>query len=112
MNQPPSASPDDLLPATPLRHHVYEALRIYFHNLGDQQPSNLYDLVLREMESPLLEIVMLRTQGNQSQAATLLGINRGTLRKKLRQHGIDATNESTYTSIITEQAHESGNFRP
>lgn len=89
MNKPPSESPVDLLPATPLRDHVYEALRIYFHNLGDQQPSNLYDLVLREMELPLLEIVMQRTEGNQTQAAELLGINRGTLRKKLRQYGIN-----------------------
>ncbi len=89
MNQLPSESSDDLLPATPLRNHVYEALRIYFHNLGDQQPSNLYDLVLREMEAPLLEIVMLRTEGNRTKAAELLGINRGTLRKKLRQYDID-----------------------
>jgi Fis family transcriptional regulator len=89
MNKPPSESPVDLLPATPLHDHVYEALRIYFHNLGDQQqPSNLYDLVLQEMESPLLEIVMQRTRGNQTKAAELLGINRGTLRKKLRQYGI------------------------
>ncbi len=111
MNPQPSVSADDLLPATPLRNHVYEALRIYFHNLGDQQPSNLYDLVLREMESPLLQIVMLRTQGNQSQAAALLGINRGTLRKKLRQHGIDAGDTATYTNMMTETAHELGDFR-
>ncbi|MEZ5579897.1 MAG: DNA-binding transcriptional regulator Fis [Candidatus Competibacteraceae bacterium] len=81
--------PVELLPATPLRDQVYEALRIYFHNLGDQQPSNLYDLVLREVEPPLLEIVMLRTRGNQTKAADLLGINRGTLRKKLRRYGLD-----------------------
>ncbi|MGB5063933.1 MAG: DNA-binding transcriptional regulator Fis [Candidatus Competibacter sp.] len=81
--------PVDLLPATPLRDQVYEALRIYFHNLGDQQPSNLYDLVLREVEPPLLEIVMQRTCGNQTKAADLLGINRGTLRKKLRRYGLD-----------------------
>ncbi|HPE71931.1 MAG TPA: DNA-binding transcriptional regulator Fis [Candidatus Competibacter sp.] len=78
-----------MLPATPLRDQVYEALRIYFHNLGDQQPSNLYDLVLREVEPPLLEIVMQRTRGNQTKAADLLGINRGTLRKKLRRYGLD-----------------------
>jgi Fis family transcriptional regulator len=79
----------DLLPAKPLRDQVYEALRIYFHNLGDQQPNHLYDLVLQEVEPPLLEIVMERTCGNQTQAADLLGINRGTLRKKLRQYGLD-----------------------
>lgn len=81
-------SPVELLPATPLRDQVYEALRIYFHNLGDQQPSNLYDLVLREVEPPLLEIVMQRTRGNQTKASDLLGINRGTLRKKLRRYGL------------------------
>ncbi len=81
--------PVDLLPATPLRDQVYEALRIYFHNLGDQQPSHLYDLVLREVEPPLLEIVMQRTRGNQTKAADLLGINRGTLRKKLQRYGLD-----------------------
>lgn len=76
----------DLLPATPLREHVFETLRIYFHNLGGQAPSNLYDLVRREVEPPLLEIVMQFTDGNQTRAAEILGINRGTLRKKLRQY--------------------------
>jgi Fis family transcriptional regulator len=78
----------DLLPATPLRDHVAETLRIYFHNLGGQAPSNLYDLVLREVEPPLLDIVMKFTRGNQTRAAIILGLNRGTLRKKLRQHGL------------------------
>ncbi len=81
--------PVDLLPATPLRDHVAETLRIYFHNLGGQAPSNLYDLVLREVEPPLLDIVMKFTHGNQTRAAIILGINRGTLRKKLRQYGLD-----------------------
>ncbi|NJM13432.1 MAG: DNA-binding transcriptional regulator Fis [Synechococcaceae cyanobacterium SM1_2_3] len=79
---------DELLPATPLRDHVAETLRIYFHNLGGQAPSHLYDLVQREVEPPLLEIVMNFTRGNQSKAAAILGINRGTLRKKLRQYGL------------------------
>lgn len=78
-----------LVPATPLRDHVYETLRIYFHNLGGQAPNNLYDLVQREVEPPLLEIVMQSTRGNQTKAAAILGINRGTLRKKLRQYGLD-----------------------
>ena len=81
--------PVNLLPATPLRDHVAETLRIYFHNLGGQAPSNLYDLVLREVESPLLQSVMNFTRGNQTKAAIILGLNRGTLRKKLRQYGLD-----------------------
>ena len=83
-----SEPPVDLLPATPLSHHVAETLRIYFHNLGGQAPSNLYDLVLREVEPPLLDIVMKFTHGNQTRAAIILGLNRGTLRKKLRQYGL------------------------
>ena len=89
MNIPNSDPPVDLLPATPLREHVYETLRIYFYNLGGQAPSNLYDLVQREVEPPLLEIVMQFTRGNQTKAADLLGINRGTLRKKLRRYDLD-----------------------
>lgn len=88
MNIPNSDPPVDLLPATPLREHVYETLRIYFYNLGGQAPSNLYDLVQREVEPPLLEIVMQFTRGNQTKAAAILGINRGTLRKKLRLYGL------------------------
>ena len=89
MTTPNPEPPVDLLPATPLRDHVAETLRIYFHNLGGQAPSNLYDLVLREVEPPLLDIVMKFTRGNQTRAAIILGINRGTLRKKLRQYGLD-----------------------
>lgn len=88
MSTPNPDPPVDLLPATPLGHHVAETLRIYFHNLGGQAPSNLYDLVLREVEPPLLDIVMKFTGGNQTRAAIILGINRGTLRKKLRQYGL------------------------
>lgn len=88
MNTSTSEPSVDWLPATPLRDHVAETLRIYFHNLGGQAPSNLYDLVLREVEPPLLDIVMKFTRGNQTQAAIILGINRGTLRKKLRQYGL------------------------
>lgn len=63
------------------------SLRIYFHNLGGQAPSHLYELVLSEVEAPLLETVMALVGGNQTRAAAILGLNRGTLRKKLRQHG-------------------------
>lgn len=87
MSIPQSEPLDDLLPATPLRDQVRESLRIYFHNLGGQAPSHLYELVLSEVEAPLLETVMAFVDGNQTKASAILGLNRGTLRKKLRQHG-------------------------
>ena len=87
MSIPQSEPLDDLLSATPLRDQVRESLRIYFHNLGGQAPSRLYELVLSEVEAPLLETVMALVGGNQTRAAAILGLNRGTLRKKLRQHG-------------------------
>lgn len=81
--------PVDLLPTTPLRDQVYESLSIYFHNLGGQAPSNLYELVRNEVEPPLLQVVMEFTEGNQTRAAEILGLNRGTLRKKLRQYHLN-----------------------
>ena len=48
------------------------------------QPTSVYDMVLREVERALLEVVMQQTNGNQSRAAEVLGINRNTLRKKLK----------------------------
>ncbi|HTY49600.1 MAG TPA: helix-turn-helix domain-containing protein, partial [Steroidobacteraceae bacterium] len=56
--------------------------------LNGHRPAHLYDLVLREVEEPLLKAVLDYTEGNQVRAADILGINRGTLRKKLRLHGI------------------------
>tara|TARA_Y100001001_G_scaffold37316_1_gene31179 strand:- start:6625 stop:6801 length:177 start_codon:yes stop_codon:yes gene_type:complete len=52
--------------------------------LNGAQPAPVYDMVLREVERPLLEVVMQQTNGNQSRAAEVLGINRNTLRKKLK----------------------------
>ena len=72
----------------PLRKHTEEALRKYFANLNGDRPGELYDLVLGEVEQPLLKAVMEYTHGNQSQAAGILGINRGTLRKKLKYYSI------------------------
>jgi Fis family transcriptional regulator len=73
-----------------LRSSVEVSLRQYFKNLDGQHPFDLYDLVLREMEIPLLELVMEYVQGNQCKAARLLGINRGTLRKKLKKYKIES----------------------
>lgn len=65
-----------------------EALERYFHTLNGHRPEALYDLVIGEVEKPLFRAVLDYTGGNQSLAANILGINRGTLRKKLRLHGL------------------------
>lgn len=65
-----------------------EALEQYFHTLNGHKPAGLYDLVIGEIERPLFKAVLDYAGGNQSLAATILGINRGTLRKKLRLHGL------------------------
>lgn len=70
----------------PLRDLTGEALRIYFLNLNGHKPGQLYDLVMGEVEPPLFEAVLDYTNGNQSRAAEILGLNRATLRKKLRQY--------------------------
>ncbi|MBT8132778.1 MAG: DNA-binding transcriptional regulator Fis [Gammaproteobacteria bacterium] len=75
----------------PLRDLTEEALGGYFASLNGHKPAELYNLVLREVEEPLLRSVMQYTSGNQSQAASVLGINRGTLRKKLKAYGLDNT---------------------
>ncbi len=72
----------------PLRKHTEEAVNNYFASLNGDQPGDLYDLVLGEVEEPLFKAVMDYTHGNQSQAAGILGINRGTLRKKLKIYSL------------------------
>jgi Fis family transcriptional regulator len=72
----------------PLRNHAERALSEYFTSLNGYRPAHLYDLVLREVEEPLFRVVLDYAQGNQSRAAGILGINRGTLRKKLKQFGL------------------------
>ena len=72
----------------PLAFHVKQALDRYFTALDGHPAGGLYELVLNEIERPLLEEVMRRTRGNLSRAAQQLGLNRATLRKKLEKHGI------------------------
>jgi Fis family transcriptional regulator len=73
----------------PLHKHTEDALNQYFANLNGDRPGDLYDLVMGEVERPLFKVVMDYTQGNQSQAAGILGINRGTLRKKLKSYSLN-----------------------
>ena len=65
---------------------VRDSLETYFKDLGDVEPSAIYDMIQRVVERPLLEVVMRHAAGNQSRAAEWLGINRNTLRRKLLDH--------------------------
>jgi len=76
--------------SVPLRSHTEQALDSYFTNLNGHAPGHLYELVMREVEEPLFRAVLDYADGNQSRAADILGINRGTLRKKLKNYGISA----------------------
>ena len=72
----------------PLSETIKLVLQNYFTDLDGHEPAHLYQLVLQEIERPLLESVMKYTRGNQSRASIVLGLNRGTLRKKLKQYDI------------------------
>lgn len=72
----------------PLHDSVRQALENYMTQLNGQSPSNLYELILAEVEAPLMECVMEYTKNNQSRAAIVLGLSRGTLRKKLKMYGL------------------------
>ena len=62
---------------------VHGALETYFRDLDGEKPAAIYEMVLRSVERPMLEVVLKQAGGNQTLAAEMLGINRNTLRKKL-----------------------------
>jgi Fis family transcriptional regulator len=67
---------------------VKHSIRRYLYELDGTQPHDMYDLVLKQIEQPLFEAILEHTKGNQSKAAEYLGLNRGTLRKKLRIYNL------------------------
>jgi Fis family transcriptional regulator len=71
-----------------LEECVRTNLARYFADLGDAEPHDILEMVMRCVERPVLEMVLKRAGGNQSRAATVLGITRNTLRKKLLAHNI------------------------
>lgn len=81
-------APASTAQAQTLRDSVAIALENYFSQLDGQEVTDVYNMVLSEIEAPLLEAVMKYTRNNQTKASQLLGLNRGTLRKKLKQHGL------------------------
>ena len=83
----PAAIEDTTTAEVPsLRDAVTASVRQYLDELDGQLSTNVYQMVLAEMEAPLLEEIMAYTRNNQTKASIMLGLNRGTLRKKLKQH--------------------------
>jgi Fis family transcriptional regulator len=64
---------------------VKRSLDRYFKDMDGEKPTSIYDMVLRNVEKPMIETVLVRAEGNQTLAAEMLGINRNTLRKKMQQ---------------------------
>jgi Fis family transcriptional regulator, factor for inversion stimulation protein len=86
--KPVAPSPTNNNSGQSLRDYVETAVSNYFQHLEGQDVTNVYEMVLSEVETPLLEVVMKYTRHNQTRAAEILGLNRGTLRKKLKQYGL------------------------
>lgn len=80
--------PENVVTTASLRENVELAMANYFKHLDGQPVSDVYQMVLSEIEAPLLEQVMKYVRNNQTKAAQMLGLNRGTLRKKLKQYDL------------------------
>jgi Fis family transcriptional regulator len=86
-----AAANDDNLDRAPgqnLREAVTLAVRHYLKDLDGQISADVYQMVLAEIEAPLLREIMAYTRNNQTKASIMLGLNRGTLRKKLKQYNL------------------------
>jgi len=78
----------DSAPIIPLRKHVQITVSRYLQDMGSTVPENLYQMLMAEIEPPLIEEILKRTGGNQSRAAGMLGITRNTLRSKMQRYSI------------------------
>jgi len=72
----------------PLPECITHAINQYFNDLNGEQPRNLHNFFINEVEKPFLQVVMEQVKGNQTRAADILGINRNTLRKKLKTYDL------------------------
>ena len=89
ISQAPQTSQTSQTSHQTLRDAVRTCLEKYFADLDGHEPAEIHQLVMNEVEPAMLETVMRFARGNQTRAADMLGINRTTLRKKLRQYGLD-----------------------
>ena len=67
-----------------LHEAVKRSLERYFKDMDGEKPTSIYDMVLKNVEKPMIELVLGQAEGNLTQAATMLGIDRNTLRKKMQ----------------------------
>lgn len=67
---------------------IRKAIDAYFSDLEGEKPCPVYDMVIQSVEKPMIEYVMKHAEGNQTRAAEILGINRNTLRNKMKQYRI------------------------
>jgi len=67
---------------------ITSAIEQYFEDLNGEQPQNLHGFFINEVEKPFLKVVLEKTNGNQSRASEILGINRNTLRKKIKNYDL------------------------
>ncbi|MEX0951228.1 MAG: DNA-binding transcriptional regulator Fis [Gammaproteobacteria bacterium] len=74
---------------TCLSESVRKAMEAYFADMDGHEVNDLYELVMAQVEKPLFEVVMDSTRGNITKAAQVLGMNRGTLRTRLKKYGLD-----------------------
>ncbi|MGE4597136.1 MAG: helix-turn-helix domain-containing protein [Methylophilaceae bacterium] len=72
-----------------LQDNIETLLDQYFEDLQGSKSNAVYEMVITAIEKPLLLYIMNKAEGNQSKAAKILGLNRNTLRKKLKLHKID-----------------------
>jgi Fis family transcriptional regulator len=72
----------------PIRRSVTSAIELYLGDMNGHDVTDLYHVVLSEVEPAILDVVMKHVEGNQTEAAEVLGVSRGTLRKKLKLYGL------------------------
>ena len=72
----------------PIRRSVTSAIELYLGDMNGHEVTDLYHVVLSEVEPAILDVVMKHVDGNQTEAAEMLGVSRGTLRKKLKLYGL------------------------
>lgn len=72
----------------PIRRSVTSAIELYLDDMNGHEVNDLYHVVLSEVEPAILDVVMQYVEGNQTEAAEMLGVSRGTLRKKLKLYGL------------------------